>query len=155
MRPGPLGAMRTRRVVPVSADGPIRGQVARVLNTREIVINRGSARNVERGMIFAVLDVSGADITDPETGEVLGSVERTKVLVKVIEVNEKFCVAKTFTYRTVGGAYSGLTGVAGLFEPRRRVYDTLEIDDSTAAELDEQDSYVKVGDPVKESEYEE
>ena len=36
------------------SDEPIKGLVARVLNTRELVINKGAADGVYQGMKFAV-----------------------------------------------------------------------------------------------------
>src|SRR4051812_6821678 len=56
-------------------NGLITGFVARVLNSRELVINRGSEHGVELDMHFEVLAPEGEDITDPETGEPLGSIE--------------------------------------------------------------------------------
>ena len=37
---------------------PIRGKVARVLNTREIAINVGTANGVTVGMYFDVMDLA-------------------------------------------------------------------------------------------------
>ena len=67
---------------------PIRGKVARVLNTREIAINVGVEDGVTVGMYFDVMDLQYEDIRDPDTDEVLGSIERPKVRVKVIHVQE-------------------------------------------------------------------
>lgn len=130
---------------------PIRGKVASILNTRELVINRGSSDGVKKDMVFAVLDSDGREVFDPETGERLGSIEREKVLVKAKVVTDKLTVARTFQYRMAGGG-GAFVGVASLFEPRRRVYDSLEADSSWYAELDERDSYVHVGDPVRQVE---
>ena len=74
----------------------IRGKVARVLNSREIAINLGWDDGVEAGMYFNVLDQKSEDVTDPDTGKLLGSVERPKVGVKVIDVQEKLSVAATY-----------------------------------------------------------
>lgn len=145
------GGYRKKRAA-MSARGPVRGKVARVLNTREVVINRGTADGVTKGMTFAILDPNLEQVVDPDSGDVLGSVERPKVLVRAVEVLEKLTVAKTFRYRLVGG--SALLGVAGLFEPRRKVYDSFESTEQTWTEIAEEDSYVKTGDPVKEVDYE-
>jgi hypothetical protein len=135
----------------MSGRQPIRGKVARILNTREVVINRGIKDGVTRGMTFAILDPNVADVTDPDTGEVLGTVERPKVHVRAVEVADRLTVAKTYRFHYEGG--SVFTGVSGLFEPRRKIYDSLEIDGDTWADLGEDESYVKVGDPVKETEF--
>ena len=128
---------------------PIRGKVARVLNSREVALNKGSNDGVAVGMIFKILSPTGSAIKDPDTGEVLGSVELTKTRVKVTEVQDRVCVASTYhTYRiNLGGSGSGL---AGLFEPPKwetRI-ETLKTDEATLEELDEKDAYVKTGDPV-------
>ena len=62
---------------------PIRGKVARILNSRDMVINVGSGSGVVVGMRFDVMDARGEDVEDPDTGEVLGSVERSKVRVEI------------------------------------------------------------------------
>ena len=44
---------------------PIRGKVARILNSRDMVINVGSRSGVAVGMRFDVMDAKGEDIRDP------------------------------------------------------------------------------------------
>ena len=65
---------------------PIRAKVARILNSREIVITAGSSSGVLIGMYFDVMDPKGEDIMDPDTGDILGSLERPKVRVQVTQV---------------------------------------------------------------------
>ena len=65
---------------------PIHGKVARVLNTREIAINVGAEKGVTIGMFFDVMEIHDEDIKDPDTDEVLGSIERPKVRVHVTHV---------------------------------------------------------------------
>jgi hypothetical protein len=126
----------------------IEGRVAQILTARELVINRGLAEGVTVGMRFAVLNRRGADIKDPETGHVLGSIELDKVLVKVVRVDDHLAVARTFrTYQTGGGGLWAFATLQG--EPRRTVYETLKTDEQRLKdELDEKESYVKIGDPV-------
>ena len=122
----------------------IRGQVAEILSNRELALNRGEEHGVEVGMRFAILNRKGADIRDPETGESLGEVEIAKTIVKVIRVQERLCVARTFKTRRVGGGIS-----TSFFEPARTVTETLRIGDRPyVEELDESESYVKRGDPA-------
>lgn len=132
---------------------PIRGKVARILNSRDLVINVGSKDGVVVGMYFAVLDPKGEDIKDPDTGEVLGSVERPKVRVQVVKVQERLSVASTYKKRevNVGGLGTGLSGgFAEFFMPPKYVtkYETLRTTERTWEDLDEKESYVKIGDPV-------
>ena len=128
---------------------PIRGKVASVINEREIAINVGSAHGVNVGMYFNVLDVQDEEIKDPDTGEPLGLVERPKVRVKVTHVQEKLSVASTYRTQKVN--------IGGNFGPFARElmppewiekYETLRTKDKALSPLYEEESYVKVGDPV-------
>ena len=47
-----------------------------------MVINVGSNNGVVVGMRFDVMDTKGQDVQDPDTGELLGSIERPKVRVE-------------------------------------------------------------------------
>lgn len=131
----------------------LRGKVARILDTRHLVINLGSSQGVSVGMYFDVLDPKGEDIRDPDTGEVLGSIERPKVRVQVLKVEERLSVASTFRKRTVNvGGRGGMAigGLAEMFLPPKHVtkYETLKTTEDTWENLDESESYVKTGDPV-------
>lgn len=121
----------------------IEGKVAQILTERELVINVGEASGVRVGMRFAVLNRKGANIVDPDTGKNLGSVDLPKTFVKVISVEEKMAVARTFrefTRTTISTIFGG---------PAKPEFETLKLNSQTAkAELDEADSYVKIGDPV-------
>ena len=136
-------------------DRPIRGKVARILNSRELAINVGSADGVVVGMYFDVLDTKGEDIRAPDSGEVLGSIERPKVRVRVVKVQDSLSVASTYKARKINVGGQGLSLGAGstfsdLFMPPKYVtkYETLKTDEKTWEDLDEQQSYVKTGDPV-------
>ena len=132
-----------------SAAQPIRGKVARVLNSREVAINKGSDDGVEIGMIFKILSTKGSEIKDPDTGEPLGSVDLVKTSVKVTVVQERITVASTYRSHRVNVGGRGLA-LAGLFEPPKwetRV-ETLRIDEAAIKDLDEEDAIVYTGDPV-------
>ena len=77
----------------------IEGKIAKILNTRELVLNRGSDDGVSVDMEFAVLEPR-LSIIDPETKEPLGELEREKIRVRVFETHPKFSLARTYeTYR--------------------------------------------------------
>lgn len=141
---------------PAEAREPIVGAVAKILTARELVINRGSKHGVKVGMKFQVLDPKGENISDPETGKTLGSIDRPKVSVEVTTVEEQLAVARTFHSRRVNvggtGGLAGLSALARQFEPPRYLtrYDTLKTEESTWEDLDESESFVKTGDPVRE-----
>lgn len=131
----------------------LRGKVARILDTRNLVINLGATNGVVVGMYFDVLDPKGEDILDPDTHEVLGSLERPKVRVQITKTEERLSVASTFKKKTVNvGGRGGLavSGLAEMFMPPKHVtkYETLKTTEKTWEDLEESDSYVKTGDPV-------
>lgn len=133
------------------ADERIRGRVARVLNSREIAINRGAEHGVTEGMRFAVLSDAGENIEDPDTGEVLGSVFRSKVEVRIVSVKEKLSIGRTFkTFRRNIGGQGFAFGKA--FEPPNWIkeHETLKTEEKTWEDIDESESYVKTGDPVEQ-----
>lgn len=133
---------------------PVQGHVAQILNAQELVINRGSSDGVRVGMVFDVLDPKAENIADPITGEDLGSVYRPKVKVRVTAVEERLAIARTFraTRVNVGGLGIAGAGVSRLFEaPKWEArHETLKSDAAVWEDLDEEDSYVKIGDPVIE-----
>lgn len=103
-------------------------------------------------MQFAVLDDSVGDIADPDTGESLGTVRREKVKVEVVRVDARFCVARTYErVRSGGGSLGGVaaflqaTGSRPAFRTK-----TLRQSDAEWKHISEDESYVKVGDPVEE-----
>jgi len=132
----------------------IRGKVAQVLNSRELALNVGTDHGVQVGMLFDVLDPKGEDIIDPDTGDVLGSLARPKVRIKVISVQPKLAVASTYKKEriNIGGVGIGSTGLAQLLSPPEYVtqYETLKTTEKTWEDISEEDSYVKRGDPVVE-----
>lgn len=133
---------------------PIKGVVAKILNTRELIINRGSDNGVKAGMVFTVYDKKGENIKDPETGKLLGSIRRPKVDVRVTTVEPKLSIAQTFKSKriNVGGNATSLIGISQVFQPPKYedVYDTLKTDEKTWEDLDESESFVKTGDPIEE-----
>ena len=131
----------------------IRGKVARILNSRELAITTGSKDGVVVGMYFDVLDAKGEDITDPDSGAVLGSIDRPKVRVQVTAVQEGLAVASTFKKKQVNVGGSGvmqMQNLSTLFLPPKYVtkYETLKTDEKTWEHLSESESYVKTGDRV-------
>jgi hypothetical protein len=130
---------------------PIRGRVAQILTDRELVLNIGQDVGVTKGMRFAVLNSKGLEVVDPETGASLGSVDRAKVLVEAVRVQSKLSVARTFrTFRRNLGGRSGLTlDLFGTPPKWVEVPETLRLADKPSeAELGEEESYVKIGDPI-------
>jgi hypothetical protein len=126
--------------------GRIRGKVAAILSKRELILNIGSEDGVEVGMQFVILNSKGIDVTDPDTGQVLGTVEVPKTVVKVVRVDSPhLSVARTF--RTVSGT-PGIFSAASALSGTPSRTETLDIasGSSLKGELSEEDSYIKRGD---------
>ena len=139
----------------MAKDTPLlEGKVAKVLTEREVVINIGSTQGARKGMRFAILAATPEEIRDPETGEVLDIVDRTKVFVQATEVRERITICSTYrTIKVSGGAFSTAFSLNRLFDPPQEISETLRIDDSSLpAPLSPEDSYVKTGDRVKQVE---
>ncbi len=139
----------------MAKDTPLlQGKVAKILSEREVVINIGSAQGVKKGMRFAILAPTPEEILDPETGEALDVVDRTKVLVQATEVREKITICSTYRITKIsGGALSTAYSFGRLFDPPQEVPETLRIKDSSLpAPLSPEESYVKIGDRVKQVE---
>jgi hypothetical protein len=140
----------------MSSSEPIEGKIARVLNTRELVINRGTEHGVTRGMIFEVLDPEGSEIPDPDTGEIIGSIFRPKVRVRVVVAEPLLAVARTYRTRRVNrggtGGAAALAVTKMLTAPPDWVLipETFKSDDAQWEKISEEQSVVKVGDPVRQ-----
>lgn len=131
----------------------LQGKVARVLNSMEVAINIGSASGVEVGMKFDIMSDKKEDICDPDTNDVLGSLDRPKVRVLVSQVTEKFAVASTYrkTSVNVGGIGRRIgPSFSKVLSPPKWIekVETLKTSERTWEDLDESQSYVKTGDPV-------
>ena len=97
----------------------IRAKVARILNSREVVITAASRDGIAVGMYFDVLDPKAEEIKDPDTGEVLGSIDRPKVRVKITHVEERISVASTFKKKSIN--------IGGKDDRSRGEFDNLDV----------------------------
>ncbi len=126
---------------------PVR--VAAVLNDREIALTAGTNAGLQVGDTLRIIDGSGQQVRDPDTGEVLGEIVATKAVVRVYEAQERFSLARTFRSRRVNVGGAGVGAFTKLFEAPRyetRV-ETLRRDPSKGLPLaDPDESLVEVGD---------
>lgn len=124
-------------------------QVAAILNVRELAIPIGAVDGVKKGMVFAVSSKPRL-IIDPDSKEELGQFKREKVRVRIVEVEERYSIGRTFEQNT-GGSFAGLASLGkelGLMSGTNRTR-TLSAGDQVGFEaLSDRDSYVSIGDPV-------
>jgi hypothetical protein len=126
---------------------PIVGQVAGIINERELAINIGSKNGVLDGMKFSVMAKEAIEVYDPETKEKLGMIDREKVRVMATEVKEKFSICKT--YRKWASISASMVSIGSLFAGPTERQETLKVNDSSLPPpLSEEESYVKIGDRV-------
>ena len=122
---------------------PIRGKVAKVISTRVVALNIGTNSGVQEGMLFDIVVAGTLEITDPETGEVLGTVQPSaKARVKVYRVNKKISLASTYRTESIGGLRLRGDHAFGI-----RV-ETLHTRDTLHEAFSERTSYVIAGDAV-------
>ena len=126
----------------------IRGKVAKVLNKREVALNVGKKHRVDVGMQFDVLASAADEIIDPDTGEVIGALNRPKVRVEVTVVGQRFAVASTF--RTIEVNVGGSISIPALMAPEQWITqdETILTDEETWDDLGPNHRYVKTGDIV-------
>lgn len=132
----------------------IEGKVAAILNERELAINLGAKAGVKEGMKFEVLDPEPVQIVDPDTREPIGVIDKLKIKVKVIELQDRASIARTYeTHQVnVGGTgpvfgYLFRSLVPPKWETRVR---TLRTEEWAFEPLEEKSSFVKVGDRVRQ-----
>ena len=154
-----ISEQRLNSTASESNKGKLLGRVASILNANELVINIGVDKGVVRGMKFAVMAESPVSILDPETGEVLDTIDREKVRVEAVEVRQKVSICRTFRKREIpaGSLYGGplareLLGgglLAGAFDPPQVIEENLKVQDvSLPPPLSSEESYVKINDRV-------
>ncbi len=130
----------------------LQGQVAKILNERDIVINLGRIQGVKKGMKFAIVASTPEEIFDPKTGEVLDAVDQLKALVQATEVRERITICSTYkTPKISGGIFGALYSFSKLYNSPQEVSETME-DFSLPALLSSDENYIKRGDPVKQVE---
>ena len=122
---------------------PIEGKVARVLNERDLVVNKGSEAGVKEGMKFKITEPDIV-IVDPDTKESLGMLNREKIRVNIVDVQPKFSIGKTYETYTVNTFPNVIS-----FTTTRRVVRKLRSGQGEELKAtDQSGDFVEIGDPV-------
>lgn len=118
-------------------------KIAKIISTTKLVINAGEAEGIEENQKFRILDKKGTPVTDPDTGEVIGTLDAYKATVIVSQVYEHIAVvesSKNFTSLNINLARYGLLG---------DVKNDLNVDKTQITGLDSTDSSpIQVGDKL-------
>jgi hypothetical protein len=128
---------------------PIQGRVAQILNERELVVNVGIEAGVKKGMKFAVLSEKPIEITDPDSGNLLGVIDREKIRVEAHDIKRYMCVCRT--YRMKGSSVGDLLEMTRYATFGRAEKETLRAEDTSLPKpLSPEESFVKIKDRVVE-----
>lgn len=126
---------------------PIRGKIAQIISSREVALNIGKNRNVQVGMLFDIAVPGNLEIRDPETREVLGSLQpKAKARVRVVSVADKFAVAATYRPESVNPLR--LRGDVGFLFGTQTRTETLKTREALNENFSQEGGYVTIGDPV-------
>lgn len=68
-------------------------KIVKIINEYRVVVNAGSNESIHDGDILEVY-VPGTEVTDPDTGESLGTLDYVKAKLRVTDVFPKMCVCK-------------------------------------------------------------
>ena len=103
-------------------------------------------------MHFKVLAQEPLQITNPDTGKVIGVLDQDKVRVEATQVLEEITVCRTYISWVEGGELLSMnTRLKDMFGPSRVVYETFKSSkENYPAPLKPEESYVKPGDRVRQ-----
>lgn len=71
----------------------VEGKVAKILDDSHVVINLGAMHGVKMGTVFSII-AQGDEVTDPDTGEVLGQWEVPKGFVIATHVQDRLATCE-------------------------------------------------------------
>lgn len=86
-------------------------KIVKIINEYRVVVNAGSNESIHDGDILEVY-VPGTEVTDPDTGESLGTLDYVKAKLRVIDVFPRMCVCENRDYQPVfslADAFSALS----------------------------------------------
>ncbi len=130
----------------------MQGKVAAFVSEHEVAITLGRRDGVRPGMKFAIL--SADEVKDPDTGEVIGMLEREKARVQVVDVQDRMAVCSTYAEvpRSRVGATSFEDALEALLEPRAAssARSTVARFRARYPSLKPSGDYVRVGDRVQQ-----
>lgn len=118
---------------------PIECKVAQIFSDEELVINAGSEKGVEEGMIFDIMGM--VTIKDPDTDEELDEIPFIKISVKATSVRPRVSVAETL--RKYNRSY--FVDILDFQESYKETFEYVQDSDE-----DQRDRAVYVGDIARE-----
>lgn len=126
----------------------VTGKVAKVLNDREVVLNKGRLEGIEEGDYIGIVDSQEFGIKDPENNNDLGDIVRFKVSLRVTQISDHLSIASTYKVSkvNVGGNFN--FGSLRAFQAAEWVdrVERLSYEEDSALPIDPEDSRIQVSD---------
>lgn len=113
----------------------LEGRVAALLSAAELVLNIGAQAGVQTGDVFAVLTSKPFEINDPQTGELLDTIEREKIRVEAVEVRDRIAICRPVEDIQHLPVRQGIAAQVGI-----------DSQEPSGSVLPREESYVKVND---------
>lgn len=119
-------------------------KVVKIISDYEIVINAGSKQYLTKDQELEIY-VPGEEVTDPETGETLGTLDTIKAYLIVKHVFDKMCICENAD-SVINNPLLGFSEALATHSRRRLNVDTAEISGGLNLQ-----SRIKIGDLVRKS----
>ncbi len=124
-------------------------KVIKILDSETLLVNIGSNQNIAHGQSFEVYEV-GEEIRDPETKELLGTLDYIKAEIEVTQVYPNFSLMKSIDYYTetvtsgIMSAFSDKTK-----ETTKAKVQRLAVDPGQITPMKINNKKIVIGDPVR------
>src|SRR5699024_3427214 len=70
-------------------------KIVKILDEYNVVINAGTNHDLKQSDQFQIIDKEGSEVIDPDTQEVIGTLDLIKATVEVTELHEKMCICSS------------------------------------------------------------
>ncbi|MFL2089010.1 hypothetical protein ACEN4H_03785 [Leuconostoc mesenteroides] len=126
-------------------------KITKIVDETKFIINVGSENGIKEDDRFEILDTSGEEIKDPDTGEILGRLNTSKGTIIAETVYHKMTIART---QLIGGTsatiLSGFLGTSNpLIQETPGHPEELLVDESQiSGGLDKSTNPIRIGDEV-------
>lgn len=115
-------------------------KIIKIIDDQTLVINAGYDDDIEIGDQFEIYS-TGEEIKDPDTNEVLGTLDHIKERVEAVDVFEKMCICR---HNVLVNFLQNVTNNLTRVEPK-----VLNVDSSQISGGLSDDDVIKIGDKVR------
>lgn len=86
-------------------------KIAKIISTKQVVINTGSDAGLKPGDKLEIIDKFGTDpVIDPDTGKILGTLDLPKGQLIVTKTYPRMAIAESPRRSNLSYVYNGLSG---------------------------------------------